>query len=758
MSSKHPRTPTASQHNNIPSSGGANTPVEPTRSPRDSLRAGKEDVELEEGRHQPPMNQNMVDADDTERDALSGGDVFPTLRSAIMFGGAADADYEYDLRHHDHNELSARIGSKRWFSNFRLGLILFMTMTITILFALVIALIIVVNISMNGKNPTQPISPWSPPTIDSGTVELISAKYGATAADSEVCSKIGTSILKDLGGNAVDAAVATGFCIGIMNPFSAGIGGGGIMAISKPRVKDNLGNASLHELIDNVEYIDYREKAPNAASWDMYSPSMTTPAPPSQRGGKSIAVLSEVKGLYTAWKRYGSLPWRKLVEPSIDLARTGVKANYVISKHLQRYKDWIIKNTFGSGMSSIYGDGNGDVKKEGDLIQFSKLADTLEKIADGGADAIYSPNGTLFNDIVDDIKSAGGIITVDDLLNYSVNIYSTDDNSTVDPLSTYFLGYRVFGPRPEISGGSCIIFMLNMLESYVKELQDNTQSKGEDFHMSSKKYALFVEALKFAFAHRSELGDPAFVPTEDMIKKMTSKEYAGLLRQYLDSALENNRTFLDPLHYKNEKLMQVSPDDHGTSHLNVVDKNGMAVSMTTTINLIFGSFVVGEKTGILFNDQMDDFSLPNTTNYFGLAPSPSNYIAPGKRPLSSMSPMIIHKNNKFYMSIGASGGSRIISSVFQSIWNHMVEGLNIAQSIQYPRIHHQWSPEKLSIEKGIPDNMVSFLTDYMKGGTVESVKGNAEFSVGVVQGIVKTKEGEIYAASDIRKQSKASGY
>lgn len=211
------------------------------------------------------------------------------------------------------------------------------------------------------------------------------------------------------------------------------------MGISIP---SNSANAK-----DTIEYIDFREKAPLSASWDMYSSLSNSPAPPSQRGGKSIAVLGEIKGLYTAWKRYGSLPWNVLIQPSIDLARKGVKANSVIASHLNKYKNWILEETFGSGMKQLYAV-NGDVKKEGDLLQYLKLADSLEIVAKEGADAIYSMNGSLIRDVVNDIRNAGGIITEQDLINYDVKIYSTRNQSNVDqntPLSTYFMGYQVFG-------------------------------------------------------------------------------------------------------------------------------------------------------------------------------------------------------------------------------------------------------------------------------------------------------------------------
>ncbi|KAF0980021.1 hypothetical protein FDP41_001174 [Naegleria fowleri] len=741
-----------------------------------------------------PSLAGMDREDATERDAMSEefSEVFPTQQSAIVFGeyGANDGQMDLEMNHvrrgssafqdehhldhiryhHDKgsHDVSTLNGWKKIILDRRvsIGVVSFLLIAVTILFGIILILLLTLYNVDKASVKNDPV--WTPPVTESGEVQLIKATQGAAAADNEVCSDIGVKILRDFNGNAVDAAVATTFCIGIMNPFSAGIGGGGIMGISIP---SNSANAK-----DTIEYIDFREKAPLSASWDMYSSLSNSPAPPSQRGGKSIAVLGEIKGLYTAWKRYGSLPWNVLIQPSIDLARKGVKANSVIASHLNKYKNWILEETFGSGMKQLYAV-NGDVKKEGDLLQYLKLADSLEIVAKEGADAIYSMNGSLIRDVVNDIRNAGGIITEQDLINYDVKIYSTRNQSNVDqntPLSTYFMGYQVFGPRPEISGGSCIIFLLNMLENYVRDLmspfinhEGQLYQANQQFHMSAQKYALFIEALKFTFAHRADLADPDFVATtKQVMDDMISKDYSALIRNEIDCALAKNKTFSDPLHYKHDKVnLQYVRDDHGTSHLSILDKNGMAVSLTTTVNLIFGSFVVGDKTGIIFNDQMDDFSLPNTTNYFGLAPSPSNYIAPGKRPLSSMSPMIIHKNNKFYMAVGASGGSRIISSVFQTIWNHLVGGLNIAQSIQFPRIHHQWSPTTLAVEQGIPEYLINFFKSFLgyTGNEDESkfinrVKGNAEFSVGIVQGIVKKGDNNIEAASDIRKKSKAAGY
>src|SRR3989338_6752633 len=245
------------------------------------------------------------------------------------------------------------------------------------------------------------------------------------------------------------------------------------MAISIPRSNgENI-----------VEYIDYREMAPSAASWDMFSSvAPIDGAPASQRGGKSIAVLSELKGLYTAWQRHGSIAWKLLVAPSIELARNGVKANTVIASHLQKYKNWVLKESFGSGMKQVYGTSDGDVKKDGDLLVYPKLADTLEEIATSGADAIYSSGGSLIDDLLSDLQQAGSIITREDLVNYRVKIYSTlNDTEEARPLSTYFMGYKIYVQRPAISGGACIIFMLNMLENFVGDLYNSARKneKGE---------------------------------------------------------------------------------------------------------------------------------------------------------------------------------------------------------------------------------------------------------------------------------------
>lgn len=583
---------------------------------------------------------------------------------------------------------------------------------IALIILLVAAVLVGMIVFMLKIRPRKPI----------GGTKLFVGKNGAVSSDIPECSKVGVSILKDKNGNAVDAAVATCFCIGVIGSYSSGIGGGAIIMIYDGT---------------NVSAIDAREVASLATDKDMFN---DLPTNASERGGLAIAVPGEVKGLYAAWKKYGSLPWSDLVQPAIQFAQNGYTIPRMVASRIKEFEQEILSEVYGPGMKEVYAP-NGVILKTGDIAKNVKLAKTLQAIADHGEAAFYDTTvSQLARDIIDDIKTAGGLVNETDLLNYDVKFE--------EPLSTFYEGYKVFGPQPEISGGACVLFMLNILERY--KLNQHL------FGTFPAEYYL-VEAMKFAFGHRMELGDPAF--TQDLnssriLDAMMSKDYAAFLRRYY---LHPNHTVADFHNYLphldgTTVPLKASVPNHGTAHISVVDSKRMAVSMTTTINLIFGSLALGEKTGILFNDEMDDFSVPNRPNSFNLPPSEANFIAPGKRPLSSMSPTIVLADDMLKMAVGASGGPLITTSTIQVLLNVLDHGMLINEAIDSPRFHHQLLPPELNYEVA---GFSQSLLDQMQAAGYKLLGKNY---LGIAQGVVAMDDGNLYAASDRRKDGLADAY
>ncbi|KAF9434162.1 hypothetical protein BGZ76_008470, partial [Entomortierella beljakovae] len=450
----------------------------------------------------------------------------------------------------------------------------------------------------------------SAPNIEKNTPTLIKAKYGAVAAEEIHCSEIGVQVLKD-GGNAVDAAIASCLCVGTVNMFSAGIGGGGFMTLRLPN--------------GTVEVIDFRETAPAGSSQNMFKKDPIL----AQKGGLSVAVPGEIRGLELAHKRYGKLSWERLFAPSVKLAREGWAVGPELAKRLRQYKpmmesepDW--SSTFAP---------NGTVLNEGQWITRKTLANTLETIGKEGADSFYT--GPIAQSMVDHIKANGGILDMDDMKSYKPLIK--------EPMVGYYQGRKVY-TTPAPTSGPVLISILNILERY--DLGRFKENANVEVHR-------LVEAMKFGYAQRTELGDPDFSDLEAKIQGILSKDTAGLIR----ANISDERTF--PVEYYNPHWGPI--DNHGTTHLSSVDKDNMAVALTSTVNLVFGSKLLDPKTGIILNDEMDDFSIPGTPNAFGLQPSPYNFPRSGKRPLSSCVPTIIERDGQFELALGGSGGSRILT-------------------------------------------------------------------------------------------------
>ncbi|KAK9532616.1 hypothetical protein VZT92_009991 [Zoarces viviparus] len=539
----------------------------------------------------------------------------------------------------------------------------------------------------------------------------------AVAADAGPCSEVGRDILMK-GGSAVDASIAALLCVGLMNAQCMGIGGGLFFTIYNA-------NTGM------VETINARETAPRNATEDMFGKSRNL----SQTGGLSIAVPGEIRGYEMAHGRHGKLPWKDLFQPSIALAEKGFPLGRELASALSRHKETIIKD---EALCEVFCGKDGDVLKENDTIIFSKLAESYKKIAEEGPDAFY--HGQLAQNLVTDIQAAGGIITMEDLKDY---VAVLDEK----PIRVNVGEYTMVVPNAP-AGGPVLSLILNILNGYnfTSDSMATTEKRILTYHR-------IVEAFRFAYAKRILLGDPEFLNITDLIQNMTSSSYADSLREKITD---------DSTYHMSESDFY-TPENYGTSHLSVVAEDGSAVAATSTINQDLGSKVMSRSTGILLNNEMDDFSFFVTN---GLRPPPNNFIRPGKRPMSSMCPTILlDKNNKVKMVVGGSGGTKIPTSVAQVILNELFFDYNLNKSVSDPRLHNQLSPNATVAEPDFDKSVLDGLalknheTEFLKPGL--ALKNHeTEFlklARGVVQAVVRYEDG-LRAKSDPRKGGYAAGY
>lgn len=478
--------------------------------------------------------------------------------------------------------------------------------------------------------------------------EVVESERGVVAADDGRCSDIGASMLRK-GGHAVDAAVATALCLGVVNPMSSGIGGGAFMVVSSASTSQALA-------------FDMRETAPAAASQNMYKNDPEA----KSKGPLSMGVPGELAGLYEAWRKYGRLPWKTLFPASVELAKNGFEVLPYLAKDIATHETKILGDP---GLRQVFAP-KGRLLQTGDICYNVELAESLEAVAEEGPQAFY--NGKVGKKFVKDVQNAGGILTMEDLRNYKVKV--------TDALAVEVMGYKLLGMPPPSSGTLGISLILNVLSNYgsASALQ------------GSLGLHRLIEAMKHMFAIRMNLGDPDFVDIAQYMSNMTSPSFAKKIWQ----RIYDNTTF--PPEYYMTRWSQLQ--DHGTSHFCIVDADRNAVSMTTTVNSVFGAGVLSSSTGIVLNNEMDDFSTPTEESPEQLPPAPANFIQPGKRPLSSMTPLIVLKDGKLAGAIGGSGGMNIIPAVTEVFINYFILGMNALAAVQSPRVYHKLIPNVVSYE------------------------------------------------------------
>ncbi|EJF5605505.1 gamma-glutamyltransferase [Salmonella enterica] len=545
--------------------------------------------------------------------------------------------------------------------------------------------------------------PVAPPVsygVEEDVFHPVRATQGMVASVDAMATQVGVDILKQ-GGNAVDAAVAVGYALAVTHPQAGNLGGGGFMLL---RTKDGATTA-----------IDFREMAPANATRDMFLDEQGNPdSKKSLTSPLASGTPGTVAGLSLALEKYGSLPLNSVVRPAIKLAQEGFIVNDALADDLKTYGSEVLPHHENS--KAIFWK-DGEPLKKGDKLVQQNLAKSLTMIAENGPDAFYK--GEIARQIAQQMQQGGGLITTDDLAAYQA-VERT-------PVSGEYRGYQIFSMPPPSSGGVHIVQILNILENF--------DMKKYGFG-SADAMQIMAEAEKYAYADRSEyLGDPDFVNVP--WQALTSKAYAKSIAGQIDINKAKPSSEIRP-----GKLAPYESDQ--TTHFSVVDKDGNAVAVTYTLNTTFGTGIVAGNTGILLNNQMDDFSAkPGVPNVYGLVGGEANAVGPKKRPLSSMSPTIVVKDGKTWLVTGSPGGSRIITTVLQMVVNTIDFGMNVAEATNAPRFHHQWLPDELRVEKGFSPDTLKLLEQ--KGQKVALKE-----AMGSTQSIMVGPDGELYGASDPR--------
>lgn len=545
------------------------------------------------------------------------------------------------------------------------------------------------------------------PSVKQEKIVGVIAKKAMVVSAREEASKIGVEILKK-GGNAFDAMVATELALAVAYPYAGNLGGGGFMVYRK-----NDGQ---------IGALDYREKAPLAASRDMYlDKDGNVIKGKSTLGATAVGVPGTVAGVFAVHKKLGSLPIEDILAPVIHLAKRGVIVTKKQEDRLNKYREVFLK----VNKDTIHLAKNW---KENDTIKYPALAITLERILKNGKDGFYK--GKTAKKLAAFIQKNGGYITEEDLAKYKAKWRN--------PVTFSYDGLRVISMSPTSSGGICLAQILKAIEPFDLHIYG---------HNSTKTIQVITEAERRAYADRSHfLGDPDFVKIP--MKTLISSDYAT--KRMADFSFEK-ATLSSAVSHGNIEI--VESDE--TTHYSIVDSFGNAVSATTTINGGFGSKLYSTELGFFFNNEMDDFSSkPGVPNMFGLLGSKANEIVPEKRMLSSMTPTIVEKDGKLYMTVGTPGGSTIITSVLQTILNVHEFKMGMQEAINQPRFHHQWLPDVVLMEPNQFDTIVK--NELRKLGYTLNEKRSKV--IGKVEGILVLPNGTLEGGADPRGDDKAVGY
>ncbi len=534
------------------------------------------------------------------------------------------------------------------------------------------------------------------------------ARHAMVVAGDPLAADVGVLILQN-GGNAVDAAVAIGFALAVTYPYAGNIGGGGFMLI---RFADGRST-----------FIDFREAAPGKASRNMYLNAQGNPTRESIEGWRSSGVPGTVRGFELAQRKYGKSKWETLVEPAVELASKGFHVSYSFAEMLKNSR-----NLASNAQSKTIFLKNGANYEAGETFMQPELARTLQRIAKSGAKDFYE--GKTAELLADAMAKNGGLITLEDLKKYAAVERA--------PLTGKYRDFGVITAPPPSSGGITLLQMLGMLDG---------SGYGKTGAGSAATIHYMAETMRRAFADRAQyLGDPDFVKVP--VGRLIDPAY-----------LRMRRATIDPAHATpSQQVLPGGPfpaETTETTHYNVVDTEGNAVAVTYTLNGGFGNGITVPGAGFLLNNEMDDFSAkPGAPNMFGLTGSEANAIQPGKRPVSSMSPTILTKGGQFFMAVGGPGGSRIPTAVLQVILNVVDFGMNAQDAVDAPRFHHQWMPDRISMERGFSPDTIALLK--ARGHQIDEAGGSGSVAA-VVEAIVKDGEW-LEGAADGRRPGKAAGY
>jgi gamma-glutamyltranspeptidase/glutathione hydrolase len=567
---------------------------------------------------------------------------------------------------------------------------------------------ILLGLSFGGLAAAQDVRRGFYTPLAADAIHAIAAEHGMVVAQEKTAARIGTDILRR-GGNAVDAAVATGFAMAVTYPRAGNIGGGGFMVIH---------SADRHEDVA----IDYRETAPAATTPGIFlGPDGKPDNAKSRDSALGIGVPGTVAGLALALEKYGSgkFTLTDLLQPAIELARNGI---VVGDDGADTLPEWHRRLARWPSAAKIFSRADGASLREGDTLVQTDLAATLSTIATQGPRGFYE--GTVAGKLVQAIDEAGGIMTMDDLKSYQPVIRA--------PVRGTYRGYDIVSMPLPSSGGVGLVETLNILEGF--PLAEMKQGSVPSLHV-------LIEAMKRAYADRAHyLGDPAFVSAP--VATLTTKDYAAKQRAGID---------LDHATSWSDALASTPREGSNTTHFSVVDSFGNAVSNTYTLNFSYGVGLVAEGTGVLLNNELDDFTAAlGASNAYGLVGYEANLPGPGKRPLSSMSPTIVLKDRKPVLVTGSPGGSRIISTVLQVIVNVLDYHMDVAAAVAAPRLHHQWLPDEVRIERGFSEATLNALR--AKGHRIVEPMGQTS-----ANSIAVTPNGLLGAADPRTRGAEAAG-